>query len=109
MLFLSSIPVQYALSNGTGDFWVAVVAILAAAVAITLALVFGTPAHKATPAVNPRSDRPPSRPRPSPRPPDPGTCQLLGRASKRGHAVPSLEGHTPLATKATAAQDEPRR
>lgn len=51
MLFLSSIPVPYTLSTGTGDFWVAVVAILAAAVAITLALVFGTPSHKATPAM----------------------------------------------------------
>ncbi|MGZ5983270.1 MAG: hypothetical protein ACXWO3_20345 [Isosphaeraceae bacterium] len=50
MLFLSSIPVPYTLSTGTGDFWVAVVAILAIAVAITVALVFGTPSRKATPA-----------------------------------------------------------
>lgn len=54
MLFLSSIPVPYTLATGTGDFWVAVVAILAASVAITLALVFGTPAHEATPAATQR-------------------------------------------------------
>jgi hypothetical protein len=54
MLFLSSIPVPYTLSTGTGDFWVAVVAILAVAVAITLALVFGTPSRKATPAATQR-------------------------------------------------------
>lgn len=48
--FMSSIPVPYTTATGTGDFWVAVLAILAAAIAITVAMVVASPARKATPA-----------------------------------------------------------
>jgi hypothetical protein len=46
--FMSSVPVAYTTSTGTGDFWVAVLAILAAAIAVTVALVVASPAHKTT-------------------------------------------------------------
>lgn len=49
--FMSSIPVPYATSTGTGDFWVAVLAILAAAIAITVTLVMASPARKTAPAL----------------------------------------------------------
>ncbi|HSP09480.1 MAG TPA: hypothetical protein VLU92_07795 [Candidatus Dormibacteraeota bacterium] len=45
---MSSIPVSYATSTGAGDFWVAVLAILAFAIAVTVALVVASPAHNAT-------------------------------------------------------------
>ncbi|MGA7910623.1 MAG: hypothetical protein WCC30_03640 [Candidatus Dormiibacterota bacterium] len=47
---MGPIPVPYTTATGTGDFWVPVVAILAAAIALTVALVLASAPRKATQA-----------------------------------------------------------
>jgi hypothetical protein len=48
---MGPIPAPYTTVTGTGDFWVAVLAILAFAIAVTVALVLANPPRKAIPAV----------------------------------------------------------
>lgn len=49
--FTGLIPVPYTTATGTGDFWVALLAILAFAIAVTVALVVANTPRRAMPTV----------------------------------------------------------
>ncbi|HUZ87513.1 MAG TPA: hypothetical protein VNF26_11245 [Candidatus Baltobacterales bacterium] len=49
--FMDPIPVPYTTATGTCDFWVAVVAILAVAIALTVALVLASTPRKASQSI----------------------------------------------------------